>query len=400
MTPQNAPFSQAEYDRRIALTRAAMAKAGLDAIFVTDPSNQAWLTGYDGWSFYVHQGVILTMEGRAALVGPPHGQPWCAAHLLDRPALDPRLCRQLCAVDRAPPDAGPCPHPARHGAGTGPRRGGDGELLLLGQGACGAGCGTAKGNACRCHRFGELAAPGEIGRRDRLHPQGRRDFRKDRADGHRPVAPGPAQERTGGRDHPRRADRRGRGLGRLSRHRAADPIGHGRHRRASDLERRADEGGRGDLLRTVGLLSSLPCSALPDRLSGPAPRRDAPRRRGADRRDRGRPCRRPRGQPDPRHRPGLHGCAEEIRHPPRGPDGLSDRPVLSARLGRTHRLDPHRGRDGSATRHGVSLHARALDGQLGVGDHRNHPDRRHRPGPGAVRRWNANCSSRSKPWTT
>jgi ectoine hydrolase len=58
-----APFSQAEYDRRISKTRAAMAKAGLDAIYVTDPSNQAWLTGYDGWSFYVHQGVILRLEG-------------------------------------------------------------------------------------------------------------------------------------------------------------------------------------------------------------------------------------------------------------------------------------------------------------------------------------------------
>lgn len=60
---QNAAFSAAEYARRIARTRAAMEKAGLDAILVTDPSNQAWLTGYDGWSFYVHQGVILTMEG-------------------------------------------------------------------------------------------------------------------------------------------------------------------------------------------------------------------------------------------------------------------------------------------------------------------------------------------------
>jgi len=58
-----APFPPAEYDRRIALTRAAMERAGLEAILVTDPSNQAWLTGYDGWSFYVHQGVILTHEG-------------------------------------------------------------------------------------------------------------------------------------------------------------------------------------------------------------------------------------------------------------------------------------------------------------------------------------------------
>ena len=36
-----------------------MEAAGLDALFVTDPSNQAWITGYDGWSFYVHQGVIV-----------------------------------------------------------------------------------------------------------------------------------------------------------------------------------------------------------------------------------------------------------------------------------------------------------------------------------------------------
>ncbi len=63
MTQSNAPFSGAEYQRRLSKTRAAMAQAGLDAIFVTDPSNQAWLTGYDGWSFYVHQGVILTLQG-------------------------------------------------------------------------------------------------------------------------------------------------------------------------------------------------------------------------------------------------------------------------------------------------------------------------------------------------
>ncbi len=63
MPEGNAPFSQVEYDRRIALTRYAMEVAGLDALFITDPSNQAWLTGYDGWSFYVHQGVLLRMEG-------------------------------------------------------------------------------------------------------------------------------------------------------------------------------------------------------------------------------------------------------------------------------------------------------------------------------------------------
>ncbi len=63
MPAANPAFSTKEYDRRIAKTRAAMAKAGVDVMFVEDPSNMAWITGYDGWSFYVHQGVILGMEG-------------------------------------------------------------------------------------------------------------------------------------------------------------------------------------------------------------------------------------------------------------------------------------------------------------------------------------------------
>lgn len=36
---------------------------GIDLIIVSDPSNMAWLTGYDGWSFYVHQAVLLAMDG-------------------------------------------------------------------------------------------------------------------------------------------------------------------------------------------------------------------------------------------------------------------------------------------------------------------------------------------------
>ena len=57
------PFARSEYDARLAATRAAMAEAGLDALFVTDPSNMHWLTGYDGWSFYVHQGVLIGPDG-------------------------------------------------------------------------------------------------------------------------------------------------------------------------------------------------------------------------------------------------------------------------------------------------------------------------------------------------
>src|SRR2546430_2132288 len=39
-----------------------MEKAGVDLVIVTDPSNMHWLTGYDGWSFYVHQCVLLPAE--------------------------------------------------------------------------------------------------------------------------------------------------------------------------------------------------------------------------------------------------------------------------------------------------------------------------------------------------
>jgi ectoine hydrolase len=41
MPATDLPFSAAEYARRLALTRAAMTAAGLDLLFVTDPSNMA-----------------------------------------------------------------------------------------------------------------------------------------------------------------------------------------------------------------------------------------------------------------------------------------------------------------------------------------------------------------------
>lgn len=63
MAAPRIPFSLAEYERRLKKTRAAMGEAGVDILIVTDPSNQAWLTGYDGWSFYVHQCVIVPMMG-------------------------------------------------------------------------------------------------------------------------------------------------------------------------------------------------------------------------------------------------------------------------------------------------------------------------------------------------
>jgi ectoine hydrolase len=57
------PFERTEYAARLAKTRAAMQARGIDLLLVTDPSNMAWLTGYDGWSFYVHQGVLVPPDG-------------------------------------------------------------------------------------------------------------------------------------------------------------------------------------------------------------------------------------------------------------------------------------------------------------------------------------------------
>jgi len=56
-------FTRTEYADRLARTRAAMEAQGLELLIVSDPSNMNWLTGYDGWSFYVHQAVVVPLSG-------------------------------------------------------------------------------------------------------------------------------------------------------------------------------------------------------------------------------------------------------------------------------------------------------------------------------------------------
>ncbi|MCP5233453.1 MAG: ectoine hydrolase DoeA [Zoogloeaceae bacterium] len=63
------PFERSEYAARLAKTRAAMAKKGVELLIVTDPANMNWLTGYDGWSFYVHQCVLVGLEGEPLWFG-------------------------------------------------------------------------------------------------------------------------------------------------------------------------------------------------------------------------------------------------------------------------------------------------------------------------------------------
>ncbi|NOX41307.1 MAG: ectoine hydrolase DoeA, partial [Alphaproteobacteria bacterium] len=63
MTTTHPSFAVSEYADRIARTRTAMEARGVEVLIVSDPSNMAWLTGYDGWSFYVHQAVVLALTG-------------------------------------------------------------------------------------------------------------------------------------------------------------------------------------------------------------------------------------------------------------------------------------------------------------------------------------------------
>ena len=56
-------FSLEEFQKRITKTRKKMISTGLNTLIISDPSNMNWLTGYDGWSFYVHQAVILSLNG-------------------------------------------------------------------------------------------------------------------------------------------------------------------------------------------------------------------------------------------------------------------------------------------------------------------------------------------------
>ncbi|KLN60050.1 X-Pro dipeptidase [Kiloniella spongiae] len=62
-------FTREEYAARLFKTRKAMQQADLDSLLITDPANMAWLTGYDGWSFYVHQCVIVTLESEPIWFG-------------------------------------------------------------------------------------------------------------------------------------------------------------------------------------------------------------------------------------------------------------------------------------------------------------------------------------------
>ncbi len=55
------PFTTEEYLARIEATKLRMMQFELDVLLVSDPANMNYLTGYDGWSFYTPQAVVVAL---------------------------------------------------------------------------------------------------------------------------------------------------------------------------------------------------------------------------------------------------------------------------------------------------------------------------------------------------
>jgi len=62
-------FSLIEYAQRLEKVRTAMRELEIDTLIVHDPSNMAWLTGYDAWSFYTPQAVVVGTTGEPIWFG-------------------------------------------------------------------------------------------------------------------------------------------------------------------------------------------------------------------------------------------------------------------------------------------------------------------------------------------
>ena len=63
------PFLKPEYDDRLARVRGTMATPGLDAPVIGDPANIKSLTGYDAWSFYTPQMILIDMHDGSFWLG-------------------------------------------------------------------------------------------------------------------------------------------------------------------------------------------------------------------------------------------------------------------------------------------------------------------------------------------
>jgi Xaa-Pro aminopeptidase len=56
------PFDKTEYEQRVNKVKHSMQEADFDLLICQDPASMGWLTGFDGWSFYTPQAVLVHLE--------------------------------------------------------------------------------------------------------------------------------------------------------------------------------------------------------------------------------------------------------------------------------------------------------------------------------------------------
>ena len=62
-------FPKLEYEDRVKRVRSSMGTHGIDVLVIADPGNINWLTGYDAWSFYTPQLMLLDMSSGPFWIG-------------------------------------------------------------------------------------------------------------------------------------------------------------------------------------------------------------------------------------------------------------------------------------------------------------------------------------------
>ena len=266
-----------------------------------------WLTGYDGWSFYVHQAVIVPPTGNPIWYG--RGQDAAGA---ERTSLAAR--RRHRRLSRPPTCSRPSatrwtisPACSPSAASTGSRIGVEMDNYWFSAAAFAAlQRHLPERPLLRRDRPRELAARGEEPGRDRLHAPRRPHRRGDARPHRRARPPRHPQVRPRRRDPRHRRPRHARVRRRLSRDRAAPPL-----RRATPPPRTSPGTtsrcgpGEGTFFEIAGCYHRYHCPLVAHRLPRQADAR-IPRRRGRDpRRHGGRPRRREARQHLRGHRQGL-----------------------------------------------------------------------------------------------
>ena len=62
-------FPKLEYEDRVNRVRSSMSAHGIDVLVIADPGNINWLTGYDAWSFYTPQLMLVDMSSGPFWIG-------------------------------------------------------------------------------------------------------------------------------------------------------------------------------------------------------------------------------------------------------------------------------------------------------------------------------------------